>query len=172
MSKFKKSTRGDVPGMNTSSLPDIVFMLLFFFMVATTTKEMDPTVEVVSPKGTMSTDMTPYKQRSEIDFAYLGKPRNPARSSQFKYGYALSLDNVLNENPDGLYATAQIGPWKKAKFDGKPTKMLAPIEEVITCIKADKTAPSGLIFDIRKELQKIEAFKIAYAVRDGSSGAN
>ena len=167
MSKFKKSTRGDIPGTNTASLPDIVFMLLFFFMVATTTKEVDPTVDVVAPTGAQTTDMTPYKQRSEIDFIYLGKPRNPAREELFKYGYALSLDNVVNENPDGLYSTDNIGSWKKAKFDGKPTRMLAPLEEVITCIKADKTAPSGLIFDMRKELQKIEAFKIAYAVREG-----
>jgi hypothetical protein len=37
---------------------------------------------------------------------------------------------------------------------------------VITCVKADKSAPSGLIFDIRKELQEINALTIAYAVRD------
>ena len=44
MSKFKKEGRG-IPGVNTSSLPDIVFMLLLF-MVATTSKEVDPTVDV------------------------------------------------------------------------------------------------------------------------------
>ena len=44
--------------------------------------------------------------------------------------------------------------------------MTAPLEAVITCVKADKSAPSGLIFDIRKELQEINALTIAYAVRD------
>ena len=44
MSKFKKADERSAPAMNTASLPDIVFMLLFFFMVATTTKENDPTV--------------------------------------------------------------------------------------------------------------------------------
>ena len=44
--------------------------------------------------------------------------------------------------------------------------MTAPIEAVITCLKADKNAPSGLIFDIRKELQDIDALTIAYSVRD------
>ncbi len=76
MSKFKKDGARKVPGVNTSSLPDIVFMLLFFFMVATTSKEVDPTVEVTPPTGVRTTDLTPYKQRSEIDFLYLGKPRN------------------------------------------------------------------------------------------------
>jgi hypothetical protein len=166
MSKFKKSTRGEAPGMNTSSLPDIVFMLLFFFMVATTTKETDPTVVVESPKGVKATDLTPYKQRSEIDFAYLGKPRNPARAQDFKMGYALSLDNVVDANADQLYSTNVVGKWKLAKFDGKPTKMRAPIESVITCVKADKTAPTGLVFDIRKQLQDVSALTIAYAVKE------
>jgi hypothetical protein len=44
--------------------------------------------------------------------------------------------------------------------------MTAPLEGVITCVKADKTAPTGLIFDIRKQLQNIDALTIAYAIRD------
>ena len=51
MSKFKKADERSAPAMNTASLPDIVFMLLFF-MVATTTKETDPTVQFEPPKGT------------------------------------------------------------------------------------------------------------------------
>ena len=39
MSKFKKKKGGDIPAVNTASLPDIVFMLLFFFMVATVMRE-------------------------------------------------------------------------------------------------------------------------------------
>jgi len=34
MAKFKKNKSGDLPAISTASLPDIVFMLLFFFMVA------------------------------------------------------------------------------------------------------------------------------------------
>jgi hypothetical protein len=166
MSKFKKEGSGEAPAMNTASLPDIVFMLLFFFMVATTSKETDPTVEFESPTGTKTMDLTPYKQRSEIDFLYLGTPRNPNRVKAFKMGFALSLDNVVQATPDGLYPTNTVGRWKKDKFSQKPARMSAPIESVITCVKADRNAPSGLIFDIRKQLQDIEALTIAYSVRD------
>lgn len=169
MSKFKKDGSRSMPGVNTSSLPDIVFMLLFFFMVATTSKEVDPTVMVDSPTGTKAMDLTPYKQRSEVDFLYMGKPRNPARASAFKMGYALSLDNVVQPTPDGLYNTNAVGQWKKDKFDQKPARMVKPIEQVITCVKADKGAPTGLIFDIRKQLQDVNALTIAYAVRDNSN---
>jgi len=166
MSKFKKEGSGGAPTMNTASLPDIVFMLLFFFMVATTSKETDPTVEFESPTGTKTMDLTPYKQRSEIDFLYLGTPRNPNRVKAFKMGFALSLDNVVQATPDGLYPTNTVGRWKKDKFSQKPARMSAPIETVITCVKADRNAPSGLIFEIRKQLQDIEALTIAYSVRD------
>ncbi len=166
MSKFKKEGSGGAPTMNTASLPDIVFMLLFFFMVATTSKETDPTVEFESPTGTKTMDLTPYKQRSEIDFLYLGTPRNPNRVKAFKMGFALSLDNVVQATPDGLYPTNAVSRWKKDKFSQKPARMTAPIESVITCVKADRNAPSGLIFEIRKQLQEIEALTIAYSVRD------
>ena len=169
MSKFKKEGKKSAPGVNTSSLPDIVFMLLFFFMVATTSKDADPSVRVKQPEGIRATDMTPYKQRSEIDFVYLGQPRNPARVAEFRSGVALFLDNVAQPDPGDLYTTNSIGKWKLDKFNSKPKRMKKPIESVITCVKADKGAPTGIIFDIRKELQEINALKIAYAVKDNSS---
>lgn len=168
MSKFKKEGKSSAPGINTSSLPDIVFMLLFFFMVATTTKEADPSVQVTAPEGRRATDMTPYKQRSEIDFIYLGKPRNKAREADFNYGFALFLDNVAQPDPNELYNTNAVAQWKIDKKNNKPKTMTKDIEGVITCIKADKSAPSGLIFDIRKELQSIDALTVAYAVNDKS----
>ena len=130
MSKFKKEGRGGAPGVNTSSLPDIVFMLLFFFMVATTSKEVDPTVDVEQTNGVRTTDLTPYKQRSEVDFLYLGKPRNQSRASAFKMGYALSLDNVVQPTADQLYNSSFVGTWKQDKYNQKPprTKKAASID--------------------------------------------
>lgn len=168
MSKFRKEGKKEAPAVNTSSLPDIVFMLLFFFMVATTSKESDPTVSLNQPDGIRTEDMTPFKQRSEIDFLYLGVPRNPARKEDFQGGYALFLDNVAQPNPGDLYNATAVRQWKQDKFEAKPSTMNVGIDGVITCVKADKGAPVGVIFDIRKELQDIEALKIAYAVQDNS----
>ena len=169
MSKFKKGDKKKAPAVNTSSLPDIVFMLLFFFMVATTTKDADPTVEVTQPTGVRAEDMTPFKQRSEIDFLYLGVPRNKARAESFNMGYALFLDNVAQPSPGDLYNVNTVRRWKLDKFDAKPDRMEQPIKEVITCVKADEKAPTGIIFEIRKELQEIEALKLAYAVKDNGN---
>lgn len=40
MAKFKKDGKRETPAISTASLPDIVFMLLFFFMVSTTMREV------------------------------------------------------------------------------------------------------------------------------------
>ena len=41
MAKFKKDGGRATPAINTSALPDIVFMLLFFFMVATKMRDKE-----------------------------------------------------------------------------------------------------------------------------------
>jgi hypothetical protein len=83
--------------------------------------------------------------------------------------YLLFLDNVAQSTPDDLYNVTAIGRWKIDKFESKPSRMTETIEGVITCVKADEGTPSGLIFDIRKELQSIDALTIAYAVRDNGN---
>ena len=52
MSKFKKDTGKDTPGISTASLPDIVFMLLFFFMVTTVMRETTIMVKQTMPEAT------------------------------------------------------------------------------------------------------------------------
>ena len=52
MSKFRKKSGKGLQAINTSSLPDIVFMLLFFFMVATTMRETEVQVKVKVPEAT------------------------------------------------------------------------------------------------------------------------
>ncbi|WP_304039216.1 ExbD/TolR family protein, partial [Mesonia mobilis] len=52
MSKFKKKKSGELPAISTASLPDIVFMLLFFFMVTTVMRETTLKIEVKPPSAT------------------------------------------------------------------------------------------------------------------------
>ena len=41
MSKFRKGGKKSMAAISTASLPDIVFMLLFFFMVTTVMREVE-----------------------------------------------------------------------------------------------------------------------------------
>lgn len=156
MSKFSKKGGKKAPGINTSSLPDIVFMLLFFFMVATTTKEIDPLVKVQPAVGIGMTDLTPFKQRSEVDFVYLGEPIK-GDASKFDKGIAIQYDGILHK--DGI---RYIGQWKQDKLASKPAEFTAPREEVITCFKADEKVPMGIIFEARDILGDLNFNSIGY----------
>ncbi|HLV42203.1 MAG TPA: biopolymer transporter ExbD [Brumimicrobium sp.] len=160
MSKFKKNDEKGAPAINTSSLPDIVFMLLFFFMVATTTKEIDPLVRVNAAQGSGVTDLTPFKQRSEVDFVYLGEPMK-GDASKFEKGIAVQYDGILH--PDGIN---HIGKWKLDKFKDKPAELTAPKENIITCFKADEKVPMGMIFTARGILQDLDFNSIAYSAQE------
>ena len=52
MSKFNKNKEKSTPQVSTASLPDIVFMLLFFFMVSTVMREVDLKVKMEQPEAT------------------------------------------------------------------------------------------------------------------------
>ena len=160
MSKFKKKDSKGAPGINNSSLPDIVFMLLFFFMVATTTKEIDPMVKVRPAKGIGMTDLTPFKQRSEVDFVYMGKPLK-GDADKFEKGIAIQYDGILHK--DGI---RHIGKWKQDKFATKPAEFTAPREEVMTCFKADEEVPMGILFEAREILGDLSFYTIGYAAAE------
>ena len=158
MSKFRKKDGKSAPGINTSSLPDSVFMLLFFFMVATTTKEVDPLVKIQPALGVGLTDLTPFKQRSEVDFVYLGEPIK-GDAELFDKGVAIQYDGIIE-------SINYLGEWKENKFSEKPDDFTAPRENVITCFKADEKVPMGIIFEARDILQDLNFNTIGYAAQE------
>ena len=52
MGKFRKNRKSENQTISTSSLPDIVFMLLFFFMVTTVMRETTINVKQNLPTAT------------------------------------------------------------------------------------------------------------------------
>ena len=71
MGKFKRSERREVPPLNTSSLPDLIFTLLFFFMITTSMREMPLMVDIDPPTAT---ELTKLEKKSLITYLYIGKP--------------------------------------------------------------------------------------------------
>ena len=52
MGKFNKTGKKEMPALNTSSLPDLIFTLLFFFMIVTTMREVTLKVKFKVPQAT------------------------------------------------------------------------------------------------------------------------
>ena len=69
MGKFNKSGKRGMPELNTSSLPDLIFSLLFFFMMITTMREVTLKVQFRAPQGT---ELEKLEKKSLVTFIYIG----------------------------------------------------------------------------------------------------
>jgi biopolymer transport protein ExbD len=71
MSKFSKKKDGDIPAVSTASLPDIVFMLLFFFMTVTVMKDSSLKVDNILPNAN---EIKKLEKKDRIIYIYAGAP--------------------------------------------------------------------------------------------------
>ena len=142
MAKFNKKNN-DMPAVNTASLPDIVFMLLFFFMVTTTMKDSDLKVKQVLPKATETKKL---EQKKLVSYIYVGKIPG-------KKGDYIQLN-------DKLASTKEI---KNFILDKRTKVTESELPRLTTSIKADVNTDVGTIYDIKKELREVDALKINYS---------
>ncbi len=158
MAKFAKKKDGALPVMSTASLPDIVFMLLFFFMTVTVMKDSDIMVENVLPNAS---EIKKLEKKERIIYIFVGKP---AGNFQKLFGTEPRIqlnDKFANVNEVGDYILAE-----RAK---KPQD----IQNVLTtALKVDKNANMGLISDIKLQLRKVNALKVNYTTYQGDAFAN
>jgi len=75
MSMFRRRNR-EVPGLNTSSLPDLIFTVLFFFMIVTHMRQVTLKVQYKVPQGKELSRLT---KKSAVSYIYIGKPVAGAR---------------------------------------------------------------------------------------------
>ena len=78
MGKFSKKRGKASPEVSTASLPDIIFMLLFFFMVVTVLRDSELKVDVVTPQAT---ELTKLQEKSLVNYLYIGKPKDKFRDT-------------------------------------------------------------------------------------------
>lgn len=146
MSKFKKKTNTS-QSIPTSALPDIIFMLLFFFMVTTVLRESDILVEQKLPQ---MTQLQKLEKKSLISYLYVGKPKNTAL-----YG----TEPRIQAN-DVLIGTKDILLWVNQEKDALSE---AERDQITISMKADKEVKMGPISDIQFELREADARKLMYA---------
>ena len=156
MSKFKKKEDGGVPAINTASLPDIVFMLLFFFMVATVMRDSTLKIENKLPSAS---EVEKLEKKNLVMYIYVGKP-----SKNYKKQYGTEARIQLN---DKFAEVTDIAAFIAAE---RADKREEERPFLITSLKVDKDANMGIVGDIKQELRKVNALKINYAsIRDMSN---
>lgn len=146
MSKFKKKSKAET-NIPTSALPDIIFMLLFFFMVTTVLREQDLLVEQKLPQATQ---LQKLQKKTLISYLYVGKPKNVSL-----YGTEPRIqanDALINTNDIVLWVNQEKDKLSEAERD-----------QITISLKADRDVKMGPISDIQFELREADARKLMYA---------
>lgn len=156
MGRFKKRKGQGSQTINTSSLPDIIFMLLFFFMVATTMRETKLLVDVKQPKAE---EIEKLKNKKLVSYIYVGSPPK-GRQDMLGTEPRIQLNDAYAE-------TAEI-----QEFIAREKELLSEGEKKLmtTSLKVDQETKMGIVSDIKQELRKANALKINYNTRKEFEG--
>ncbi|MGJ8665030.1 MAG: ExbD/TolR family protein [Patiriisocius sp.] len=153
MSKFNKKKGGELPAVNTASLPDIVFMLLFFFMVVTVLRKDNLMVQQQLPKA----DQVEKLQKDRSVYIYAGKP---SARYQDKYGTEGKIqigDKYTDVN--GL----------QFALTEERAKLLPELQNsVVVALKVDEDTNTGLVTDIKEKLRDLNMVKVIYITTPGN----
>ena len=152
MSKFGGSNnKKDVPGISSGSLSDIVFMLLFFFMVTTQMRETENKVQVQIPEAS---EVVKLERKALSSYINIG---TPIRSLQAQYGTdaRIQLNDSFKTKED---IRDFVASEREAMNEGDRPLMTV-------CIRADKDVRMGIITDVKQELRRCSALKIMYSAR-------
>jgi biopolymer transport protein ExbD len=152
MGKFSKAGGREMPELNTSSLPDLVFAILFFFMMVTTMREVSLKVLFRSPQAT---ELQKLEKKSLVTFIYVGKPNSPELLEKMGNETRIQLNDQIAEISE---VGAYIGQEKASmKEEDQPF--------MTTSIKADYETKMGVITDLKQALREAYALKISYSAK-------
>ncbi|MCV9385498.1 ExbD/TolR family protein [Reichenbachiella ulvae] len=147
MKKIKTKTRSKAE-ISTASLPDIVFLLLFFFMVTATIRTVDDQVEVTQPQAEA---ISKVDQKTLIRELAVGPPKDALVGSEariYSEGKWIKMEDIAQ--------------WV---MEQKQTLPESQRDQMIVMLRADEYVKMGMVADIQTELRKADARKILYRTR-------
>jgi biopolymer transport protein ExbD len=151
MSRFSKKEKKSTGQINTASLPDIVFMLLFFFMTTTVMKEVNLMINVKVPDATEARKL---EKKSLVSYIYIGQPLH---SFQKMYGTEPRIQ--LN---DQFQNVADIVDFIAQERDGMDEN---DRNKMTVSLKIDSDTRMGTVIDVKQSLRRAQALKISYSAR-------
>ena len=146
MSKFKQSSKA-TPAISTASLPDIVFMLLFFFMVTTVMRETELLVEQKLPRATQ---LSKIERKSLVSYIYIGPPRN---TSMYGTEPKIQVNDVFTTTEEIVqFVNTEKDKLREAERD-----------QITMSMKVDIDAKMGIVVDVQQQLREANARKVLYS---------
>ena len=139
----------EVPMLNTASLPDLIFTVLFFFMIVTHMQKVAVKVKYRTPQGTELTRLT---KKTAVSYIYIGRPNSIYQQHSSKR-YCIQLN-------DKFASAADVADYIAAERDRMQPE---DQQQMTVSIKADRQTPMGIITDVKQALRLAKAYKISYS---------
>ena len=133
-----------VPSLNVASMPDLIFTVLFFFMIVTHMRSDEVKVKLQVPQGK---DVQKLANKASVVNIYIG---------QFKGEWAVQLNGDLI-SPDDI-------PARIEEIRGGMSAENA--DKLTVSLRADRRTPMGVITDVKQALQKSYALRINYSATE------
>ncbi len=153
MAKIVRKKSKEIPTISTASLPDIIFILLFFFMVSTVLRDSEALVRTNVPTAT---ELTKIKQKSWVATINIGPP---VQKLQAKYGTAPRIQ--LNDEFGDVDDIIEFVENERLKRDERVVPYMT------FALKVDAETKMGIVTDVKQELRKASALKITYNAKKG-----
>ena len=148
MGRFKTTQKREVPGLNLAALPDLIFTVLFFFMIVTHMREVTPRVRYEVPQGTE----VEKGRKAGLVYLLIGKPVDAQ-------GRVISDETRIQLN-DRLVTVAQLPEEiNKVRADMSDDER----QHMTISIRADRDTEMGIINDVKQALRKAGALNINYS---------
>lgn len=151
MAKFQRKGKGGTPGINTASLPDIVFMILMFFMVSTSMRQTDRLVQVKLPEAS---EIVKLERKDLSSYIYIGEP---TKAYQSQHG----TDAKIQLN-DSFKTVEDIRDFIASERDALSE---SDRNWMTVQLKVDASTRMGIVSDVKQELRRCSALKIMYGTR-------
>lgn len=151
MGKFKKEGKRPMGAISTASLPDIVFMLLFFFMVATVLRTEEEKVQVTKPEAS---ELYKVQKKHLIRYINIGVPMDTRRGTE----------PVIQLN-DQFSSVVEIQDWISKE---RLTLAEAEQSKMWVSLKVDQETKMGIVSNVKQELRKASALKVLYSANSRS----
>lgn len=145
MSMFKRKDHR-VPGLNTASLPDLIFTVLFFFMIVTHMKENTMKVRYQVPEGTRLERLA---KKSTVTHVYIGQSVKGGHKDQ------IQVNDKIVEATD----VEDVIAAERRRMGAEDRRQMT------VSIKADRNADMGVVGDVKQSLRRANALKIHYSGR-------
>ncbi len=151
MAQFRSKEKKTPPAISTQSLPDIIFMLIFFFMVSTTMRES--TLLVKKPQLPKASEFVTLEKKSLVSNIYIAQP-------------SLQLQKIFGTQPvlqlnEAIADKSKVAEFVELERNSMPANDRS---QMTVSLKVDSKVKMGIVSDVKMELRKANALKISYSV--------